>query len=283
MSRKTRQRRKKRALRKQEHECPHCGAMKTGRRCHSPACVALRNTPTKYASNWQRWGFVGLLTRRVSLAVIAQARKDGDKKFGEIGERAHRWTNQACDEAQQFPVSVQYATAQQTRYDREVVKIWPSKSNIHLAHLVEVSLRLIHDLIDHFKAQGFTPVQLKSWNWAEAAFKKLQDYYTADEMIEHCERAEQDYTAFSVSLLGMTPEKEKPLFMWSVSERFAVAAHNKDEAEKIVHKHYGLTGLKATQVVPTTKIMFNGQWTTYGALLELFNVPGIVADMKEAA
>lgn len=281
MSNKRKKNRKKKN--QQPHPCPHCGATKTGRRCHSPACVALRNTPTKYAADWQRWAFPGLLARMIGKNVIAQGRRDNDQTLIKIGERVYRWTNEACDLARQFPVSTEYATAQQTRFDRETDKIWDANKPLDLARITNVLEILVADVKEYFTGKGFTPLQLRCWNFTEGALKALQAYFNTEDVIDQCDKIEEDYKAFRVNVLGITEKKEKPLLMWSVGGRFAVAAHDRYEAAAIVRKHYGLKGLKTKRVVPTTKVKFNGETTTYGLLLDLFEVPGIVADFQEAA
>ncbi|MBI9110255.1 hypothetical protein [Maridesulfovibrio ferrireducens] len=275
---------KRKKCRKAPRICPHCGNTVSGSRCHSPVCVQLRIVQPMIAKDWTMWTMPALLARMVGKAIVKQGVKDGDKPFAQIGERLHKWTNQACDESQQFKVSPQYAIAQQTKYDREVVKIWPHKSNIELAHIADVLQLLVADVIQHFKAKGYSDKQLKCWNWTEAALTALQRHYDEDEILKHCDRIEQDYTAFKLALWNESTALKKPaLKMWNVSDRFAVAAYAKDEALKIVKKHYGLIKLSASRLVPEAKIEYNGKVTTYGMLLELFACPGIVADMREAA
>lgn len=279
-------RKRKKNLKKknqQPHPCPHCGATKTGRRCHSPACTILRNTPPKNAGLWTPWVMTALLTRMIGNAVIEDGKKDNDTAFTAIGERLFKWADKAAEEGKQFGVPVQYAQAQITKFDRAVNEIWPSNRKMLDVNFAEVLQLLVHDIIKYFTAKGYTPEQLKSWNWTEAALTALQKYYEADDLLKHFDSIEQDHAAFRRAFWNDTPTKSKPLIMWSVGGRFAVAAHDKYEAAAIVRKHYGLKGLKTKRLVLTTKVHFDGKETTYGALLDLFGVAGIVADFQEAA
>lgn len=275
--------RNKKKRKQRTRRCPHCGAMKKGGKCHSPECVYLRVTPPKNAGLWTPWAMTSLLARMVGKAIAEEGEQTDNSTFVSIGNRIFKWADKAAGEAKQFGIPIQYAQAQINKYDRAVDRIWPANQYLAPIQLVETLQMLVHDIIRGFSERGYTPEQLHCWNWTEAALTALQKYYEADDLMQHLDRIDHAYTSFRAEFWNDTPKKEIPLLMWNVGERFAVAAHNKEAALAIVKKHYGFTNLKASRLVLESKVTFDGKETTYGMLLDLFQVPGIVADFQEAA
>lgn len=266
---------------KQKKRCPNCGHNYKGKRCHSPICAQLRALPTGRVRDWKIWTAVALLAGILGSAVMKQAEKDKDVKTMAIGVRIHKWGVKALEAGKRFGVPIQYAEAEDRRFDKQLHQVWPQNAPLHVFHAADTLLALVSDVKERFSGE-YEAKDMSCWNWMEVALLSLQKDYD-HEFMEHVDKVDQDYKAFRALFWGEKQEKAKRLKMFDVGGRFAVAAHTKSEAKEIVRLNSGLNKLKVRGLVDTAKVEFNGEMTSCGILLELFESPGLVAVMREVA
>ena len=266
---------------KQKKRCPNCGHNYSGKRCRSEVCSQLRALPTGRVRDWKIWCSVALLAGILGGAVMKQAESDGDTKVKAVGVRINKWGIKALEAGKRFRVPIQYADYEDRRFDKMLYQVWPRTESLHIFHAADTLLALVADVKDRFSSE-YEPKDMACWNWLELALFSLQKDYD-HEFMEHVEKIDRDYKAFRALFWGEKPEKVKRLKMFDVGGRFAVAAHTKSEAKEIVRLNSGLNRLRVRGLVDTAKVEFNGEMTSCGILLELFESPGLVAVMREVA
>ena len=267
---------------KQKKRCSVCGFSFKGKKCQSEVCRYLRRLHPSVLPDHKIWTSVAMLSGQIGNALGKQGAKDNDQFSLDMGERIVRWSFEALLQARSlFSLPKEYTEQLDGIMADRVAEIWGTKRMVDLIHAADVVQNLISDVIDHF-SEKLTPDQMACWNWSECAYSKLLNE-TEGDVLDYVDVIESDYSAFRCLFWGESPSSERRLKMYSVDDRKYVAAYTKGEARKIANLEQDLPRRKIKNLVDTAKVNYNGQPTPCGMLLELFNSPGVVAEMREVA
>ncbi len=264
---------------KQKKKCPVCGATYKNKRCRSEFCTLNRIYPQGKIKNWRIWVSVALLCGQIGSCARSQGAIDEDNNLKKIGGRLYRHGCEAVNQGIQFEVPRQYAQSQNNHFNRLLDRVWPKSKPLSVFHATETLLCLIDDTKEYFLEHGYTMYDLARFNWLECALVKIQRDYDYDPL-DYLDSYD-DYLAFRADFWSESKPKQARLKAYEIGDRFAIAAYSRREARKILRDNTGLIGLPITGKPKEARIEFNGATTTYGALLNLFNTPGIMAVIKE--
>lgn len=260
--------------------CPICGKIYTGKKCKSKECALFKMIKPQVIRSWQICNGVALLAGLVGTAIQTQGIMDNDKAIADRGDKVVRWSLEGIQMARVFGVPASYREKQEPLFNANLNSIWPKDEPPHALRATDTVLSLIHDTIERF-APMFSPQEMRCWNYLEYHFTQFIEASDAD-ILDHANQINADYLAFHRFFWDEKETAKRKLKMYEVG-RMTVAAYSKGEARELVRLNSGLINQPVKHLVDTAKVNYNGKDTPCGMLLELFDAPGLIATIKEAA
>lgn len=120
-----------------------------------------------------------------------------------------------------------------------IEQAWGWQSEQPAAHVLEVMLSLVEDVIEHMDDLP----EAASWAGMADTLSHALQMSDPDELRPGCERTDDVYEALRAHIWQQAAGREDDLKLWNVGDRFYVVAGSRRAARDLVLRETGLVGL----------------------------------------